>query len=110
MLYQKRIFSCDSCTGVLPMLTTLKCGLTAWSLGAPGSAHLYCARRLGLGAHALPRQMLGDWQSASAVHDVLHAFVAHTYGVQGVFVDDWQVPVPLQVRAGVPIVVLAQAG
>jgi hypothetical protein len=40
----------------------------------------------------------------------LHAFDAHTYGVQLVDVTVWQVPVPLQVRAGVPIVVLAQAG
>jgi hypothetical protein len=52
--------------------------------------------------------MLGDWQSASTVHDVLHAFVAHTYGVQGAFVTVWQTPIPLHSRAGVTVVELMQ--
>jgi hypothetical protein len=48
--------------------------------------------------------MLGDAQSALALHVVLHAVGPHTNGVQFDVVTDWQVPVPLQVRAGVAVV------
>jgi hypothetical protein len=62
-----------------------------------GSAERYWTFRLGLGAQTLPRQMLGERQSAFAVHVVLHAVVPHTKGVQFEVDTVWQVPVPLQV-------------
>jgi hypothetical protein len=49
-------------------------------------------------------QVLGDAQSAAVVHDILHALLPHAYGAQLDEVAVWQVPVPLQVRAGVNVV------
>ncbi len=45
---------------------------------------------------AVPWQVKGERQSPSAVHDVLHAFVPHTYGVQLDAVGAAQPPEPLQ--------------
>jgi hypothetical protein len=56
-----------------------------------------------------PMQVLGDVQSELAVHDVLHALVPHTYGSHEAVVTAAQVPVPLQVRAGVNVVPLQVA-
>ena len=47
--------------------------------------------------------MLGDRQSAFVVQVVLHAVVPHTNGEQFAVDTVWQVPVPLQVRAGVAV-------
>jgi len=53
-----------------------------------------------LRAQLLPMQVNGATQSASTAQVALHAPEPQTYGLQ---VDSdvvWQVPVPLQVRAG----------
>ena len=49
-------------------------------------------------------QTLGDAQSAAVVQVVLHAPVAAGVGRAADVVAVWQVPVPLQVRAGVNVV------
>ena len=58
-------------------------------------------------------QTLGATQSVSVVHAMLQAFVPHTYTPHDCAVVIWQVPVPLQVRAGVNVepvqLALAQA-
>ena len=48
-------------------------------------------------------QMLGAVQSPSAVHVVRHIPVPQTYGAQLDAATVWQVPAPLQVRAGVNV-------
>jgi len=49
-------------------------------------------------------QTFGATQSAFAVQVVRHVPpVPHMYAPQDVFVTVWQVPVPLQVRAGVNV-------
>jgi hypothetical protein len=50
-----------------------------------------------------PLQVNGAAQSVSAVQVVLHALVPQTYGLHEEVVTVWQVPVPLQVRAGVSV-------
>jgi hypothetical protein len=49
-------------------------------------------------------QTLGALQSPSTVHDVLQTFVPQLYVPHDDGVVVWQVPVPLQVRAGVNVV------
>ena len=51
----------------------------------------------------LPMQTLGETQSVSAVQDVLQAPVPQVNGSQADDVAARQVPVPLQVRAGVNV-------
>ena len=46
-------------------------------------------------------QTAGDLQSASAVHDGLHAFPPHWYGKQSVAAGVTQAPAPLQVDSAV---------
>jgi hypothetical protein len=53
--------------------------------------------------HTPPLQVKGATQSVSAVQAVLHALVPHTKGSHIDVVTVWQVPVPLQVRAGVSV-------
>jgi hypothetical protein len=77
--------------------------LTAWPIALVSAAR-YCTFKLGFGAQVAPRQTLGDAQSASLAHDVLQAFVPQMYGVHPDVVTVWQVPAPLQVRAGVNVV------
>jgi len=48
-------------------------------------------------------QLNGDRQSVSAMQVVLHAPVPQTYGSQAEVLTVWQVPVPLQARAGVNV-------
>jgi hypothetical protein len=48
-------------------------------------------------------QELGEAQSAAVEHVILHAPEPHAYGAQVDEVTVWQVPVPLQVRAGVKV-------
>ena len=50
-----------------------------------------------------PLQTSGDTQSVSSAQVVLHAVAPQMYGSQAVVVTAWQVPVPLQVRAGVAV-------
>jgi hypothetical protein len=50
-----------------------------------------------------PLQVNGETQSVSAVQVVLHAPVPQTNGSQAEVDTVWQVPVPLQVRAGVSV-------
>jgi hypothetical protein len=67
------------------------------SLGAPQ------ARPVGFFAHAPATHTFGAAQSASAVHDVLQTAAPHRYIPHDDVVVVWQVPVPLQVRAGVNV-------
>ena len=48
-------------------------------------------------------QVLGDAQSAAVEHVILQTPVPQAYGAQLDVVTVWQVPVPLQVRAGVSV-------
>jgi hypothetical protein len=55
-------------------------------------------------------QTLGATQSVSAVHPTLQALVSQTYAPHDCGVVGWQVPVPLQVRAGVYVAPVQLAG
>ena len=57
----------------------------------------------------VPLQTLGEAQSAVLPQAVLQAPVPQAYGAQDEFDTVWQVPVPLQVRAGVSVVPLQLA-
>jgi len=59
---------------------------------------------IGLRPQLPPLQVLGDAQSADVEQVVLQAFVPHANGVQLDEVAVWQMPLPLQVRAGVNVV------
>jgi len=48
-----------------------------------------------------PVQTAGDWQSASAVQDGLHAATPHRYGKQGIGLGVTQVPAPSHAESGV---------
>jgi hypothetical protein len=68
------------------------------------SAARYCTFRFGFGAQVVPRQTLGDAQSALLAQVVLQAVAPQVNGTQLDDVTVWQVPVPLHVRAGVAVV------
>jgi hypothetical protein len=53
------------------------------------------------GTHTPAEQKWPDVQSALEPHDVLHEVAPQTYGTQDVLLTVWQLPDPLQVRAGV---------
>jgi hypothetical protein len=61
------------------------------------------ARPVGFLVQTPVTQTLGVTQSASTEHDVLHTPDPHAYVPHDDAVVDWQVPVPLQVRAGVNV-------
>jgi hypothetical protein len=69
-------------------------------------AHSEAAPQLlpvGFFVQAPATQTLGAVQSASAVQDVLQRLLPHAYAPHDDVVVVWQVPVPLQVRAGVNV-------
>src|SRR5215471_9717080 len=74
------------------------------------SAARYCTFRFGFGAQVVPRQTLGDAQSALLAQVVLHAVAPQANGTQLDDVTVWQVPVPLRARAVAGTVVAAAGG
>lgn len=67
-------------------------------------------RPAGFFPHAPLLHTLGETQSPSVVHAILHSVSPHVYTPHDCGVVAWQVPVPLQVRGGVNVAPVQLAG